>query len=570
MRFSANILTSPLLAQVASAVYTGFNYGAFWGQPNQGKNKADFLDGFTLARNLSTSISFNSARLFTCVQFNTDGLSTEAFDAAVESKTKLLLGFWISGGASPDLLVRKEMAALEKGFQKHGQTLSDLVIGLSVGSEDIYRWNNNGATTGPPGVSAEVVSTTVTNVKKLIATSSFAKFMKNKPIGHVDTAQYATQVQGADFVGMTAYPWWNKQSIDLAKDSFLNTVEQVKQAAGDTPVWIAEMGWPFHSALTAYPEAGAPSMQKYWTDVGCSVLGKYTTFWFQLLKDSEADQPDWGILDSQTRRPRFRDLSCPDAYPSASRSVGHSSQASLPTTLGPSSTHAHPSSSLLSSALPSSAPPATTSQITTNSTSTTTKTRYTTPLLPVSSNGSVVYTTKTAYSTVTVTTVVLSLSSTTVHRTWCVTEADVYRNGSPVTVAGGPVGADGKCSSPAPYLGHPYVTLGASVSPTAVPKNSTWCVTVADIGWNGKRLPIDANPAGADGKCNPAKTYNGLPDANRSSSAGPHSSAIFSSSHLPPAPVSTPVAPPLASPSFMPPSSPPPPSSNPPKSRGEK
>lgn len=65
--------------------------------------------------------------------------------------------------------------------------------------------------------------------------------MKDKPIGHVDTAHYATKVTGGNFIRMTAYPWWNHEDIDTAKDSFLGSLEMVKQSAGKTPVWIAEM-----------------------------------------------------------------------------------------------------------------------------------------------------------------------------------------------------------------------------------------------------------------------------------------------------------------------------------------
>ncbi|KAH7558510.1 glycoside hydrolase family 17 protein [Bipolaris maydis] len=296
-------------AQAASNIYTGFNYGAFWSVEANAKKKADFLDGFNLAKNLTTDIPFDSARLFTCKTAGTVDGPTEAFDAAVESNTNLLLGFWITparSGDSPDENVKNEMAALEKGFKKHGQALSDLVIGLSVGSEDIYR-----SEAGELGLTAEVVGQTVAKVKESIAASPFAEYMKNKPIGHVDTAKYAV-VDNADFIGMTAYPYWNKDSINTASGSFQHSLEDVKQRAGNRPVWIAEMGWPStdteqHGAAIA----GIDELQKFWTEVGCFVFGKYTTFWYELLKDSTPDQKaDWGLIDTLSRKPRIKDLSC--------------------------------------------------------------------------------------------------------------------------------------------------------------------------------------------------------------------------------------------------------------------
>ncbi|EUC41227.1 glycoside hydrolase family 17 protein [Bipolaris oryzae ATCC 44560] len=291
-------------------IYTGFNYGAFWSVEANVKKKADFLDGFKLAKNLTTDIPFDSARLFTCKTAGTVDEPTEAFDAAVESKTNLLLGFWITparSGDSPDENVKNEMAALEKGFKKHGQALSDLIIGLSVGSEDIYRAEE----AGELGLTAEVIGQIIAKVKESIAASSFAQYMKDKPIGHVDTAKHCV-VDNADFIGMTAYPYWNKDSIDTASDSFQYSLEEVKQRAGNRPVWIAEMGWPStdteqHGAAVA----GIDELQKFWTEVGCVVFGKYTAFWYELLKDSTPDQKaDWGLIDTLSRKPHIKDLSC--------------------------------------------------------------------------------------------------------------------------------------------------------------------------------------------------------------------------------------------------------------------
>lgn len=189
--------SSTSLTQAASNIYTGFNYGAFWGVETNVKKKADFFDGFDLAKNLTTDIPFDSARLFTCKTAGTVDEPTEAFDAAVESNTTLLLGFWITpsrSGDSPDKNVKNEMAALEKGFKKHGQALSDLIIGLSIGSEDIYRADE----AGELGLTTEVVGQTIAKVKESIAASSFVEYMENKPIGHVDTAKYSV-VDNADF-----------------------------------------------------------------------------------------------------------------------------------------------------------------------------------------------------------------------------------------------------------------------------------------------------------------------------------------------------------------------------------
>ena len=333
-----NIFLFSNFAQAASNIYTGFNYGAFWTVESNMKKKDDFLDGFNLAKNLTTDIPFDSARLFTCKAAGTLNEATEAFDAAVDSNTNLLLGFWIipeQKGGSPDENVKNEMVALEKGFKKHGQALSDLVIGLSVGSEDIYRAEEADGL----GLTAEVVGQTIAQVTRSIAESSFAEYMKDKPIGHVDTAKYAV-VDNADFIGMTAYPYWNKDSIDTANMSFQASLEDVERRAGNRSVWIAEMGWPStdteqHGAAVA----GVDELQRFWNEVGCAVFGKSTTFWYELLRDSTPEQTaDWGLIDVLSRKPRIRNLNCGMSNQSLpvlpSMDLQSKSQSYLPTSNG--------------------------------------------------------------------------------------------------------------------------------------------------------------------------------------------------------------------------------------------
>ncbi|RYO56767.1 hypothetical protein AA0113_g8475 [Alternaria arborescens] len=479
-------------------VFTGFNYGAFWSLEANIKKKADFLDGFNLARNLTTDIPFDSARLFTCKAAGTLNEPTEAFDAAVDSKTNLLLGFWITPGqkgGSPDEKVKNEMAALEKGFKKHGQALSDLVIGLSIGSEDIYRAEE----AGEIGVTAAVVGQTIAQVKKDIAASPFAQYMKDKPIGHVDTAKYAV-VDNADFIGMTVYPYWNKDSIESASTSFQGSLEQVKQHAGNRPVWIAEMGWPStDTELHGAAVAGVNEAQKFWSEAGCAVFGKYTTFYFELLKDTTPEQKaDWSIIDTNTRQQRIRNLSCgnPQAKsPTGAPAISQASSQSVGST--------PPSIPVSGSPVTPSAP----AVILSSESPSTGSTQF-----------QVAIGSKTVTVNTTSTTIVFAETTTTavprdvpLDVEWCITVVDMDRNSKPITIAAGPAGLDGECISPPTYQGYPYITARSAAEPSKIPIGTDWCVTVADIDRNGRPIPVDAGPAGADGECSVPPTYSGIP-----------------------------------------------------------
>ncbi|KAL1591847.1 hypothetical protein SLS59_010025 [Nothophoma quercina] len=307
-RFAFLLLFIAPLACAANKVYTGFNYGAFWGEQSNVKRYADFHQGFELAKNLTdTPVSFDSARLYTCISTGTKDDPTEAFQAAIDTDTNLLLGMWISPGANEQSNTQKvdnELAALGRGFEQHGQKLADLVIGLSVGSEDIYRFNN-----AQLGLGSDNLLNTIKSVREKIAASSYAKYMESKPIGHTDTALYSV-VSGSDFVGMNAYPYWEGQSIDNVNASFMSILRDTQRRAGNTPVWISEIDWPIRGKQIKDAVANPENYQRYWNEVGCNMFGKYTTFWFELLQDSTTDQPDWGLLDPKTHMPRIKDLSC--------------------------------------------------------------------------------------------------------------------------------------------------------------------------------------------------------------------------------------------------------------------
>jgi glucan endo-1,3-beta-D-glucosidase len=530
----------------AAGIYTGFNYGAFWGEPSNVKKAADFQAGFGFAQNLTAAVLFNSARLFTCKEQNTPDTPTGAFDAAVETKTNLLLGIWITPAKKGDPLddiIKSELSALGKGFEKHGQDLADLVIGLSVGSEDIYR--SEGTNGAEVGVFATEVIAAIKTVKDSIASSTFAKYMQGKPIGHVDTAKYAV-VDGADFYGITVYPYWNKDPVANAKESFSGTLEEIKQRAGNTPIWIAEVGWPFQGAAQGKAEASEQNLQQFWTDVGCTIVGKYTTFWFELIKDSEANQPDWGMIDPTTHQPRV-DLSCPGMSPSGAPGASTSSPSTLsvappmipsnsttlvtlPSTSSPPAPSLPSSQPALESSVPA-PPPAASDHSTIHVTVTLTSTvpPPAAPSPPAEDSSDTV--TMTITSTIMVkpssssfqaSTFISPANSSTVSPPntasaptipsatllptsipWCITVADIAWNGQLVPVAGNPAGSDGKCGTPS--------TMTAAPSASVLPSNIPWCLTVADIAWDGQFVPVAGNPAGPDGKCSPAPTYSGLP-----------------------------------------------------------
>ncbi|KAJ4400437.1 hypothetical protein N0V91_008691 [Didymella pomorum] len=212
MESASIFLLASIFNLAAARIYTGFTYGAFWSEQANVKRYADFYHSFELAKNLTnTPVQSDSARLYTCITTKDD--PTEAFQAAIDTGTNLLLGMWVSLGVinqSNEVQVDNELAALGKDFDKYGQSLADLVIGLSVGNEDVYRFTAK--KDGQSGVGPDDVRLTTQKVRGKIKAAPWGRFMEGKPIGYTDTSPYAV-MSDSDSIGMTAYPYWERNFI---------------------------------------------------------------------------------------------------------------------------------------------------------------------------------------------------------------------------------------------------------------------------------------------------------------------------------------------------------------------
>lgn len=242
-------MRSTILAALATTAfaYRGFNYGAL-DLSGATRNQASFEEEFNAARNLpGTNGAFTSARLYTSLQ----GTSTdpiEAFTAAVNTDTSLLLGIWISGNPN----IQNEVNAILAAVNQHGSAFTDLVAGISVGSEDAYRVTSLGVASGAgPGVSPQGIADYVNQVRSGLAGSPLA----GKPIGHVDTYNtYANSsgwmgpvIEAVDFIGMNAFPYFEDtkpNSIENANATFYGDYDAVVAQAGGKEIWITETGWP--------------------------------------------------------------------------------------------------------------------------------------------------------------------------------------------------------------------------------------------------------------------------------------------------------------------------------------
>ncbi|KAI0425983.1 glycoside hydrolase superfamily [Xylaria sp. FL1042] len=335
MRVSAtSALAAGALATLASASenYLGFNSGATK-TDNSAKFKSDFLAEFTTAQGLKGAPGkFDAVRLYTNIQAYSTNDPIEAFDAAVETKTKILLGLWTSGTDSID----NEMTALKSALSKHGKDLADLIIGVSIGSEDLYRVSVTGLKNDPTGVGAgpDVITNFIKEFKSNFADSAISSV----PIGHVDTWDAWTNgtnkavIDAVDWIGVDEYPYYEDGKGNDIKNSgklFDAAYDATIAAAGGKPVWVTETGYPYTGIKWGEAVASVENAEYYWQEVGCRRLfNKTPTFWYNLRDSNGANKQSFAITNNLSTTPRFN-LTCPDHFDtpsSTSSSSGSSTQ----------------------------------------------------------------------------------------------------------------------------------------------------------------------------------------------------------------------------------------------------
>lgn len=310
---------SALVAGASAANYLGFNSGSNHGT-GVAKTQSDFEKEFKTAQNLvGAPGDFNAVRLYTNIQGASTSDPISAFPAAVKTNTSLLLGIWASGTDS----IENEITALKAGLLENGDDLAKLIVGVSIGSEDLYRAgatgvkNNAGIGTGP--------DTIVKFIKEFKSEFSDYDFK----IGHVDTWDAWTNgsnkavIDAVDWVGVDEYPYYqtgDDNTIDNAASLFSEAYDAVVKAAGGKDVWVTETGWPYEGPDWDKAVPSIANAKQFWDEVGCEKLfGKVPTFWYNLVDDSETNEMSFAITKDLNTNALFN-LTCPTSSKSTTSS----------------------------------------------------------------------------------------------------------------------------------------------------------------------------------------------------------------------------------------------------------
>lgn len=342
MRFTTTLLASALAGYASAANYLGFNSGATKAD-RSAKFKADFEAEFRTAQALEGAPGkFNAVRLYTNIQAYSQEEPIEAFEAAIATKIRLL-GIWASGTTS----IAKEINALKKAVAKHGTKFTDLVIGISIGSEDLYRNSKTGIKNkGGIGNDPDAIVRFVKQFKHDFSKTPLQKV----PVGHVDTWDAWTNstnkpvIDCIDWLGVDEYPSYQtgehndiKNAAKLFEEAFQKTVA----AAGGKPVWVTETGWPISGPNWDQAVASVDNAKRFWDEIGCRKLfNKVPTFWYNLRDSNPDNKLKFAITKDLSTKPLF-DLRCPKFETKTRSTSGTYSEAANSTDVGPTSTSGH-------------------------------------------------------------------------------------------------------------------------------------------------------------------------------------------------------------------------------------
>jgi len=320
LSLTAASLVCTRFAAAAAPAYQGFNYGSTF-DDNTSKQQSDFAAEFLNAQQLigAPAGGFTSARLYTTVQAGTTATPISAIPAALQTNTTLLLGLWASGG---DAAFANEISALNNAIKTYGTPFLELIAGISVGSEDLYRISPIGIL-NKEGRGAE--PNTLVNYIGQVRNALASNGVTGVPVGHVDTWNQLTNtsnsavLEACDFIGIDAYPYFQSSynnPIEAGKALFLEAYNYVVSnfttlGGNASAVWITETGWPVSGPNQNLAVPSIPNAQTYWDQVGCTFFGKVPTWWFTMQDaDPNLPSPSFGIVGSQLTTTPLFNISC--------------------------------------------------------------------------------------------------------------------------------------------------------------------------------------------------------------------------------------------------------------------
>lgn len=302
------LLLSPLIVGAVPVQLYGVNYntrkGADWQPANlKCETYLEVKTDLTILSRLTNRIRILS--LTDC------GQGELVLKIAKELGLQVWLGIWVS--EDPAVFAR-EVAALQD-FLARGM-IDDAVLGISVGSESIYREE----------VTIDEAIALKDEVKQVLVDAGKGDL----PVSICEIAPTYTfnaeMTDNVDVVVLNSFPFWESVPIDDATDYLVAEVVPIQNRAANQGkgVIMGETGWPSDGFISGVGEASPENQQQFFTDFYCRMdkeLGwQYYFFtgidnaWRQEQDENNTIEGNWGMLFMDLQpKPWFADLefTCP-------------------------------------------------------------------------------------------------------------------------------------------------------------------------------------------------------------------------------------------------------------------
>jgi glucan 1,3-beta-glucosidase len=294
------ILLLTLFAAKTAAVPVqlyGLNYntrqGPDW-DPDKCKNREQVVVDLTLLQKLTNRIRILS--LADC------GQGELVLSVAQELGLQLWLGLWVS---ADETIFLQEKDFLQDFLDR--DLIGDSVLGISVGSESLYR--------------EEVDVTTIIDYKDQVKAILVNAGKSNLPVSICDIApEYQGNPQLVDAVDMivtNSFPFWESVPVEDATDYLLEEMNPLFASGKD--VLMGETGWPsdgHNSAVgTGTPELQAQFFTEFFCRMDKELNWAYFYFtgidndWQQEQDANNTIEGNWGIFYTNfTLKEHFQDL----------------------------------------------------------------------------------------------------------------------------------------------------------------------------------------------------------------------------------------------------------------------
>jgi exo-beta-1,3-glucanase (GH17 family) len=301
------ILLMTLFAAKAAAIPVqlyGLNYntrqGPDW-DPDKCKNREQILLELTLLQKLTNRIRILS--LTDC------GQGELVLSVTKELGLQIWLGLWVSADES---IFLQEKESLQDFLDR--SLVDDLVLGISVGSESIYR--------------KEVSITTIIDYKNQVKDMLVDAGLSNLPVSVCDiepTYEFNPQlVDAVDIILTNSFPFWESVPVEDATDYLLEEISPLLESGKE--VIMGETGWPSDGYNPGVGSGSPEAQAQFFTQFFCRMDKQlnWAYFYFTGLDEPWRQEQDanntlegiWGFLNSNlTLKEHFQNLNftCDDS-----------------------------------------------------------------------------------------------------------------------------------------------------------------------------------------------------------------------------------------------------------------